>query len=192
MLSRREEDDEYEATFSFYIPKTGEYLLHIGCAEIPKSNVNPMKAMPFINICKFKIVCEHTQRDLRPLPNCAPGEWGPLRALTMFGLNPISHRYAEINAAPPSNIDIKTEVRPLTLPIEFESDGPVLDFVTKLYRNDSDQDMGFDSKFRIKGNIIIFDVKIPELGQYGLDIYTRRNWEDKMVHCCKYLINYDD
>ena len=30
MLSRREEDDEYEATFSFYIPKTGEYLLHIG------------------------------------------------------------------------------------------------------------------------------------------------------------------
>ncbi len=51
------------------------------------------------------------------MPNCAPGEWGPLRALTMFGLNPISHRYAEINAAPPSNIDIKTEVRPLTLPL---------------------------------------------------------------------------
>ncbi len=51
------------------------------------------------------------------MPNCAPGEWGPLRALTMFGLNPVSHRYAEINAAPPSNIDIKTEVRPLTLPI---------------------------------------------------------------------------
>ena len=30
MLTRKEEDDEYEATFSFYIPKTGEYLLHIG------------------------------------------------------------------------------------------------------------------------------------------------------------------
>ena len=29
-------------------------------------------------------------------------------------------RYAEINAAPPSNIDIKTEVRPLTLPIGRE------------------------------------------------------------------------
>ena len=43
---------------------------------------------------------------------------------------------------------------------EFESTGPVLDFVTKLYRNDSDQDMGFDSKFRIKGNIIMFDVKV--------------------------------
>ena len=34
MLSRKEEDDEYEATFSFYIPKTGEYLLHIGRRQL--------------------------------------------------------------------------------------------------------------------------------------------------------------
>ena len=34
-------------------------------------------------------------------------------------------------------------------------------------------------------------LQVPQDGQYGLDIYTRENWEDKMLHCCKYLINCD-
>ena len=33
--------------------------------------------------------------------------------------------------------------------------------------------------------------QVPQDGQYGLDIYTRERWEDKMLHVCKYLINCD-
>jgi hypothetical protein len=35
------------------------------------------------------------------------------------------------------------------------------------------------------------DIKVPQEGQYALEIFTRENWEQKMVHCCKYLINCD-
>ena len=38
---------------------------------------------------------------------------------------------------------------------------------------------------------LMVDVKVPQEGQYGLDIFARENWDQQMVHCCKYLINCD-
>ena len=35
-----------------------------------------------------------------PLPDCAPGEWGPAKAVKLLGLVPLSHLYPVINAAP--------------------------------------------------------------------------------------------
>ena len=34
-------------------------------------------------------------------------------------------------------------------------------------------------------------IKVPQEGQYGLEIFAREKWEERMVHCCKYLINCD-
>ena len=52
-----------------------------------------------------------------PLPDCVPGEWGPEKAIKLFGLKPTSHPMPIIYAAPPSNIDLRNEIRPLTLNI---------------------------------------------------------------------------
>ena len=48
-----------------------------------------------------------------------------------------------------------------------------------------------DARYRIRDNYLLVDVKVPQDGQYGLDIFARETWEEKMVHCCKYLINCD-
>jgi len=87
---------------------------------------------------------------------------------------------------------LRAEVRPLTLNIEFEKTDPVLDFVVTLCKNDGDQKiLKQGARYRNKDKYVIFDIKVPQDGQYGLDIYTRRTWDDKLLHCCKYLINCD-
>ena len=42
-----------------------------------------------------------------PLPDCAPGEWGPTKAVKLLGLVPLSHLYPVINAAPDENVVLK-------------------------------------------------------------------------------------
>lgn len=97
-----------------------------------------------------------------------------------------------IYAAPPSYIDLRQDARDLTLNIEFEKTRPVIDFVTRLFKNGvKEETLKQMARYRIKDNYVIFDIKVPQDGQYGLDIYTRESFDDKMLHCCKYLINCD-
>merc|ERR1719288_502636 len=78
------------------------------------------------------------------------------------------HSMPIIYAAPPSNVDLRQDDRPLTLNIEFEKTRPVLDFVTKLYKNGAkDDDLKKMHRYRIKDNYVIFDIKVPQDGQYG-------------------------
>ena len=69
-----------------------------------------------------------------PLPDCAPGEWGPTKGVKLIGLLPLSHMYAVINAAPDANVNLKEE-KPLTLNMEFEMTRPMLDFLIRLHKN---------------------------------------------------------
>ena len=49
-----------------------------------------------------------------------------------------------------------------------------------------------DARYRFKDEkFLLVDLKVPQEGQYGLEIFAREKWEEKMVHCCKYLINCD-
>jgi len=189
MMSTRGE----ETNFNLHVPQAGSFLLEIGAAPYPTAE-QCLAKMPvyYINVCKFKIVSRKVDKSMVPLPDCVPGEWGPNKAEKLFGLMRPSHPMPIIYAAPPSNVDLRQDDRPLTLNIEFEKTRPVLDFVTKLYKNGvKDDDLKKMHRYRIKDNYVIFDIKVPQDGQYGLDIYTRERWEDKMLHCCKYLINCD-
>lgn len=183
---------ENEATFNIFLPVTGEFILEIGVAKYPKLEECMQKPVHYINSCKFLIICGHTNKNTAPLPDCVPGEWGPRKAFELFGLRATSHPLFMISAAPPSNIDFNEEVRPLTLNIEFQKTCAVLDFLTVLYKNDGNTlTLRQGARYRNKENYVIFDIKVPQEGQYGLDIYARRSWSEKMLHCCKYLINCD-
>ena len=50
--------------------------------------------------------CTYLQLNV-PLPDCAPGEWGPTKAVKLLGLVPLSHLYPVINAAPDENVVLK-------------------------------------------------------------------------------------
>ena len=53
-------------------------------------------------------------------------------------------------------------------------------------------DKARDARYRIKDEkYLLVDVKVPQEGQYGLDIFARESWDQQMIHCCKYLINCD-
>ncbi|XP_023319784.1 hillarin isoform X2 [Eurytemora carolleeae] len=161
-----------ETTFNVHIPQKGSFLLEIGAVKYPSSAEFLASPIHYINVCKFKIITRKVDKVMVPLPDCVPGEWGPEKAIKLFGLKPTSHPMPIIYAAPPSNIDLRNEVRPLTLNIEFEKTDEVLDFVTKLYKNGVHaQDLKQGSRYRNKDKYVIFDIKVPQDGQYGLDIY---------------------
>ena len=96
-----------------------------------------------------------------PLPDCVPGEWGPTKAEKLFGLRGVSHPMPIIYAAPPSYIDLRQDARDLTLNIEFEKTRPVLDFLTRLYKNGvKEEALKQGARYRIKDNYVIFDIKV--------------------------------
>lgn len=188
MMSTTEE----ETTFNMHVPSKGNYLMDISAAHYPTAQSCFSKEPTYyINVCKFKISCKTVDKLTIPLPDCVPGEWGPTKAWKLFGLKATSHPGPVIYAAPESSVDLQ-EDKPLTLNIEFEMTNPVLDFIVKLYKNKvKTESMAKSAKYRIRGQYVMFDIKVPQDGQYGLDIYTRENWDQKMLHCCKYLVNCD-
>ena len=106
-------------------------------------------------------MCKGVEKVMVPLPDCVPGEWGPTKAEKLFGLRGTSHPMPIIYAAPPSNIDLREDGRPLTLNIEFEKTRPVLDFVTKLYKNGvKEEELRQGARYRIKDQYVIFDIKV--------------------------------
>ena len=161
MMSTRGE----ETNFNLHVPQAGSFLLEIGAAPYPTAE-QCLAKMPvyYINVCKFKIVSRKVDKSMVPLPDCVPGEWGPNKAEKLFGLMRPSHPMPIIYAAPPSNVDLRQDDRPLTLNIEFEKTRPVLDFVTKLYKNGvKDDDLKKMHRYRIKDNYVIFDIKVGEI-----------------------------
>lgn len=171
-------------SFRVHAPTSGWFIMDIFAnATTPREYVTgePMK---FKSVSKFKIVCEDLQTVMVPLPDCASGEWGPMKATRLFGLIPLTHEDALVFSG-------------RELDMQFRMTRPLTDFMASLHRN------GFEEKrltkyvsCLVEGDVISFFIKFPEEGQYGLDVYTREvNTElysgDKqlLTHCCKYLIN---
>ena len=161
MMSTKDE----ETNFNVHVPGKGSYLLEVGAARYPTSQeCLAQKPIYYINVCKFKIVCKSVEKVMVPLPDCVPGEWGPTKAEKLFGLKGVSHPMPIIYAAPPSYIDLRQDTRDLTLNIEFEKTRPVLDFVTRLFKNGvKEEQLKQGARYRIKDNYVIFDIKVQFL-----------------------------
>ncbi|GIX91077.1 hillarin [Caerostris extrusa] len=170
--------------FRVHAPSSGSLLLDIFANAVTPREYLTGEPMKFKSVCKFKIVCEDLQTVMVPLPDCASGEWGPMKATRLFGLVPITHEDALIFA-------------PRELEIQFRMSRPLTDFMATLHKNGVEEKrLSKNATQSVEGDLVTFYLKFTEDGQYGMDIYTREmNGElengDKhlLTHCCKYLIN---
>lgn len=171
-----------QVVYSVHVPADGEYYLQIFASKMETSRrgeVLTMEGVKLKCVCKFKIICKDRRDVMFPLPNCAPGEWGPVKAHRQFDMTAVSHSTGVI--ATENNLKVK-----FTL-------GMPLVFLAKLRMNNVEEkffqdfvDAQFDDKhLRVK-------VGFPAEGQYGLDIYAKPKTapaEQPLAHACKYLIN---
>lgn len=176
-----------QVTFRVHAPSPGAFIMDIFAnATTPREYVTgePMK---FKSVCKFKILCDELRTVMVPLPDCASGEWGPLKATRLFGLVPLTHEEALIFST-------------RDLEIQFRMSRPLTDFMASLHMNGVEErrlsryvSVSIDDD----DDLVTFRIRFPEEGQYGLDIYTRElhcaemfNADKQLLtHCCKYLIN---
>lgn len=89
-----------------HTPSVGSYVLDVFANLVSADDYMSGQPMRFKSVCKIKIVCQYLERCMVPLPNCASGEWGPLKAYKLFGLIPLSHESAVINTSE-DTIEIK-------------------------------------------------------------------------------------
>ncbi|EYC03165.1 hypothetical protein Y032_0095g2798 [Ancylostoma ceylanicum] len=169
-------------TFRVHAPSTRPLLLDIFANSVSSAHYLTGQPIKFKSVCKFKVVCDSLQVIMVPLPECASGEWGPAKATRLFGLRPVSHEEAIINAGR------STEIR-------FRMTKRLCEVVAALHRNRTDDRMLQNCcRTILKGDQVSIFIDFPEEGQYGLDIYTRQddqlvNGRQLLTHCCKYLIH---
>uniref|UniRef100_A0A131YWT6 Tgc transglutaminase/protease like domain containing protein involved in cytokinesis n=1 Tax=Rhipicephalus appendiculatus TaxID=34631 RepID=A0A131YWT6_RHIAP len=170
--------------FRVHAPCSGALLLDVFANAVTPREYLTGEPMKFKSVCKFKIVCEDLQTVMVPLPDCASGEWGPMKATRLFGLVAESHEDALIFSS-------------RELEVRFRMTRPLTDFMATLHKNGVEEKKL--SKFvshTVHDDLVTFFLAFPDDGQYGMDIYTREmNGEIEtgekhlLTHCCKYLIN---
>nr|XP_050041817.1 hillarin-like isoform X1 [Dermacentor andersoni] len=170
--------------FRVHAPCSGALLLDVFANAVTPREYLTGEPMKFKSVCKFKIVCEDLQTVMVPLPDCASGEWGPMKATRLFGLVPETHEDALIFSS-------------RELEVRFRMTRPLTDFMATLHKNGVEEKKL--SKFvshTVHDDLVTFFLAFPDDGQYGMDIYTREmNGEIEtgekhlLTHCCKYLIN---
>ncbi|KAK2724749.1 hillarin-like isoform X2 [Artemia franciscana] len=171
--------------FRVHAPCSGALLLDIFANAVTPREYLTGEPMKFKSVCKFKIVCEDLQTVMVPLPDCASGEWGPVKATRLFGLQPVTHPDALIFSG-------------RDLEIEFRMSRPLTDFMATLHKNGMEEKrLSKYVSHSVNDDIVTFNLTFPEEGQYGMDIYTREvglpesgpNEKHLLTHCCKYLVN---
>ncbi len=146
--------EEDRTHFQFHAPQKGSYLLDIFASVYPTfeqcQNEEPVK---YINVCRFRVNCHGLDQPNLPLPDCAPGEWGPTKAVRLLGLLPLSHPFAIINAAPDPSVHLGGG-KELTLNMEFEMTRPMLDFIVRLHKHgDNPYDKVYGHANRTNNNL---------------------------------------
>ncbi|CAF0923434.1 unnamed protein product [Brachionus calyciflorus] len=171
-------------SFNVHVPQIGEYFIEI-FASLVEPEANPFgQSFKLKCVCKYKIMCDELNQRMHPLPACASGEWGPMKAQRHFNIIPINYKTAIIEAQNPT-LEIRFEL-PKTLKIHGKLHNNNISDLDKLVKHEINPNNQLE---------LIIYVQLPDDGQYGLDIYARdpeyQSEKRTMSHCCKYLINFN-
>jgi hypothetical protein len=170
-------------SFNVHVPQIGDYFIEI-FASLVEPDTNPFgQTFKLKCVCKYKISCEELTQRMHPLPACASGEWGPMKAQRHFNIQSLKHKSAII----------ETQIQHLELKFDLPK---FLKIHGKLHNNNaSDLDKHVKHEVATNTNQLAMYLYLPEEGQYGLDIYVRdpeiQSEKRTMSHCCKYLINFN-
>lgn len=170
-------------SFNVHVPQIGEYFIEI-FASLVEPETNPFgQSFKLKCVCKYKIVCDELNQRMHPLPACASGEWGPMKAQRHFNIAPLNHKNAIIECQTGS-LELRFQL-PKALKIHGKLHSNNLTDLDKLVKHEVSVHNPLE---------LIMHVQVPDDGQYGLDIYARdpeyQSEKRTMSHCCKYLINH--
>ena len=167
--------------FKIQLPQKGRYVFEIFANLVDTQQLG--EAFKLKCVCKYAIICESQPGRVVPLPDCAPGEWGPLKALRHFGIQVLTHHLPVINTENP-NIIMQFKLPRL------------LKFQGKLQRNwTGNRSAGkITTKVDVEYLILTVEAAFPagHEDQYGLELFAREieSKSKVLTHCCKYLVNY--
>ncbi|XP_060072641.1 hillarin-like [Ylistrum balloti] len=210
--------------FSIHLPTTGDFFFEIFANKIEESNrfgnsedsgsgISPFRLKC---ACKFKVSCPQLSGKMHPLPDCASGEWGPLKGKRHFGIHMKQLRH--LGKTVPENSTVNDNSDKLSDSGSSESglgdapDNPKagiinvedgielyakiprpLHFVAKLKSN------VYESKVldpfvhsSVEGDTLKVRVSPPQTGQFGLDVYARPKEASEsttLSHAFKFLLN---
>ena len=94
-------------SFNVHVPQIGDYFIEI-FASLVEPDSNPFgQSFKLKCVCKYKIVCEELTQRMHPLPACASGEWGPMKAQRHFGIVPLAAHKNAIVETSSSLVELK-------------------------------------------------------------------------------------
>ena len=131
-----------------------------------------------LELCNYVIHCDKPKINLQPLPENALDEWGPTSRNELAGLAPITHPTGTVKMAKgESDIEFKAEDDVELLTTLYGSSGEKLENYVLHYRD---------------GDKKAVRAKVPEKGQYALNINSKRKGERGSFNAvCTYLVEAD-
>ncbi|KAL8596973.1 hypothetical protein ACOMHN_027919 [Nucella lapillus] len=179
-------------TFSVHVPIPAEYFFEIFATKFEEAyrvqeNSAAMGPLKLRCACQFKLVCRDMQTKMHPLPECAPGEWGPKKAVRHFGILPV---LSEGTAGDGERVGIVMAKDQCQLRLRVPH--PLL-MVAKLRMNQVEEKVLDPFVSMTEDNkVVTISILLPQEGQYGLDIFARPKAakdSQSLTHACKFLIN---
>lgn len=179
------------ALFSVHVPIPGHYFIEIFVNKVEElrnlkfngseNQTSWLQSFRLKCAAKLRIVCGAISSKMIPLPLCAPGEWGPLKARRYFGIVCLSHQVGVINATEEIKILFQLK-KMMILRAEMVFNG--------IEKRDLD---GFVSVSIDKNLVATVRAVFPRKGQFGIDLYGIVDDMDDpsgtLTHICKFLVN---
>ncbi|XP_029644723.1 uncharacterized protein LOC115218879 [Octopus sinensis] len=160
----------------FRAPKQGSYYLTI-FAQLLTGDVGVKNV--YTASAEYKVVADKGSDDAAPMPPCSDSNWGPSVPVDQLGLIP-SHEDPVITTTD-GNVKLSfKKTRPAHILCKLRKQGKGPDELEELV---SDKD---------EPNNIAVSAKLPEPGEYGLEVYGNDPSKDgdTYTHICQYFVHY--
>lgn len=169
--------DVHEGTLNCTVefPVSGKFKLELYCANKAVSDT-------YFRVCKYAINAEKAKPNARYCPANSRPQWGPSHDMAAVGLKPITHKRGMVHV----------EKGELEMRFGAEKDIEVLPKVHSSSRTADDMDSFVI--YWIEDKKVVLVVKLPEAGDYALNLYAKERGENEggnLPKVCSYLISTD-
>ena len=154
-------------------PMTGKYKIDIFGQEEGEHTT-------FDLCCSYLIECDVAKKNCEPYPDSPDDGWGPSSEAEVIGFAPLSHTDPIITS------------KNGLVEIKFKTDGP-MDILHSLKNNNRDEwDLMKNSVMKKEGDEVTFSLRLPEKGQYALNINAAKpGHKGPLPNVCNYIIDVE-